>query len=160
MATKTDRKRPRDSNGSPLLSQLEVSTILGCTKRYVRKLRAQGDLGGIEHDGCHYFTREEVQRLQHRRSHGNGAAFKAFEAGLSPVQVVTQHDLDPDRVAYLHTQWHRLQHRIAIEAPTSPVQWEAVYKLRLESLTPAQLLKCVEIVCADPALRAQLGANG
>lgn len=124
----------------------------------MRRLEDRGLLHPIVLDGVHYFARDAILRAAQARPHAiSGKAFTLFEAGKTPVQVVVELEADPEHIRTLWETYNRLQGCWVIQGPSSLRAWEPVYKLG--ELTPTKLLRCIEIVCADPKLRALLEAG-
>jgi len=132
--------------------------MLGSSKTTVRRLENTGLLHPIVLDGVHYFAREAIARAAQARPHAlSGKAFTLFEAGKTPIETVVELDADPEHIHALWETYQRLQGCWVIQGPKSLRAWEGVY--HLGELTPTKLLRCIEIVCADPKLRALLEAG-
>jgi hypothetical protein len=106
-------------------------------------------------DGVHLFPASEVRAaIRLREGRIAGRAFELFEVGKTPVQVVMELNADPQIIHDLHRGYHELLGNWVVEGPGSLKAWEPVY--RLGKLTARKLLRALEIVCANPALRAEL----
>ena len=155
---KAPQKKPEDAGGQPLLTRSQAAQMLGSGVTTVRRLEKQGLLHPIVLDGVNYFARDAIARAAQARPNAvSGKAFTLFEAGKTPVQVVVELDADPEHIRTLWETYQRLQGCWVIQGPKSLRAWEGVY--HLGELTPTKLLRCIEIVCADPKLRALLEAG-
>lgn len=130
--------------------------MLGASTRLVRKLEGKGMLKPIVLDEIHYFTRQAVQTFMESRTNAaSGKAFALFRSGVSPIDVVVElEDVDPDHIHALWTSYNRFNNCWVIQGPSSLKAWEGVFKLG--ELTPELLLRCLEIICGNPAMRALL----
>lgn len=155
---RSPKKRPTDTDKAPLLTRIEVCRQLGVAKTTVRRLEESGELNPVVFQGVHYFDRRQVITLLKARAHSHAArAFALFEAGKQPVQVVLELDVDPEQIQRLWEHYNRMQKCWIVEGPGSLKAWEPVYKLG--ELTPRKLLRALELVCANPQLRATLLAT-
>lgn len=137
----------------------EVAEMLRVDKMTVRRLERRGELHPIVLEGVHYFGRKHVFEVLKARQHGQrAAAFRLFEEGKEPVQVVIELDADPDLVHALWEGYQRLLGCWVVQGPKSLRAWEATYGLG--ELTPRKLLKALELVASNPPLRAELLAVG
>lgn len=157
-ATQKAKKRPEDSEGHPLLTRSEAAKMLGAHKTTVRRLENRGLLKPLLIDGVHYFSREAVARAAQARPHAvSGPAFKLFKAGMQPEDVVIELCADPDHIAQLWASYNAMLGNWVVKGPGSLKAWELTYKVG--ELTPKKLLRCLEIVHANPRLRAELQRN-
>lgn len=141
--------------GRPLLTRQQTAEMLGVHISTVIRLQKKGVLMPIMQDGAFWFSRETIGRaVEARKSHIWADAFRKFRAGLKPTAVVVELGIDPVLVELLWSSFQAMERRWVVEMPESMRAWQGVYQLG--ELTPRKLLRALEIVCADPALRAQL----
>ena len=141
--------------GRPLLTRHQTAELLSVHITTVRRLEKRGVLTPIMQDGTHWFSRETIGRaIEARQSHIWADVFRKFRDGAQPTAVVIELGVDPALVEHLWASFQGMERRWVVEMPESMRAWQGVY--RLGELTPRKLLLALEIVCADPVLRAQL----
>jgi hypothetical protein len=156
---KKGEKRPEDAGGAPMLTRAEAAQMLGVSKTTLRLYEKRELVQPIFVDGIHWFARATIRDAMKARQHGHSAAaFALFEQGKTPVEVVLELDVEPERIQHLWECYHRLQGCWIVKGPGSLRAWERTY--RLGELTPAKLLRALELVCSNPTLREQLLASG
>lgn len=132
--------------------------MLGMGKTTLRRFEERGLLQPIYVDGIHWFARDTIRDAMRARKQGHSAAaFALFEQGKTPVEVVLELDVEPERVQHLWECYHRLQGCWVIQGPRSLRAWQQTFQLG--ELTPGRLLRALELVCSNPTLREQLLAS-
>lgn len=158
MRPRAGRKSLTDEGGHPLLTRGKAAQLAQVSTMTIRRWERNGRLPPIVVDEVHYFTRASVIRaVGERDGHCSARAFELFEAGKNAVETVRELNEDPEYIGRLFDGYQRLVGNVVVKAPTSPKQWAAVYGVPLDALSPSAVLKCIEIVFADPKLKAQLG---
>lgn len=155
---KTGRKAAAvGCDGVTFFSPQQAAEALAVSVSTLRNWRQSGRLVPAEvRDSIHIYTAEQIERA--RRDHGGhlaAEAFKLFELGRTPVQVVIELSAEPEQVARLHRHYVELSGAWVIEGPNGPrARWEAAYQIG--ELTPAKLRRALELCAVDPKLRSKL----
>ena len=144
------------ADGQSLFTRTQAAKFLSLRIDTVRRAEERGALRFVLLNGVHCFLREELERYRGQTRHGEvaGRAFEAFRRGLSAAEVVVEQSLAPELVRDLMTNYAELSESVLCCAPRgSRASWEAAFGVKL---TPALVLRAVELAARTPSVRVRL----
>lgn len=147
------------ADGVNLFTRRQAAATLGVHVATVRQWESRQALAAKIVEGVHLFTAEQIELLRaSRQGKLAGLAFQMFEDGKTPVQVVIELGIDPQRIAKMHLSYVQLSQSWVVKGPSGPrAAWERTY--RIGELTSEKLRRALELVSTNPALREKLLAN-
>jgi hypothetical protein len=143
---------PVGTAGHLLLTRGQAALRMGVSLATVRRMEG-AELRPLIIDGKHCFPIEDVDRYR-KVTDGDLAAqaFQMFNEDKTPVDVVIALRESPERIRKLFQDWVEMSECLVAGPPGLGHR-----KLSLflgGRLTRRFLMRCVELVCADPRLRA------
>ncbi len=153
-------KKPKPKKGADigadgviLFTRRQASNALGVTLATVKLWEKAGTMVPRCVEGVHVFSRDQIETVRSNRiGKLSSHAFRAFEAGKTPVQVVIDHGVDPERVAKMHDAYIRMSGSWVVQGPSgSREAWERTY--RIGPLTPEKLRRALELCASRADLR-------
>lgn len=147
-----------------LLSRKDAAQFLGMSRSGLRNLDGvQLTPINIGPRGDVFYKREELEGvLVHRLGSQSATAFKHFEDGGTPVELVTEHGIDHVAGLRLYEAWKRLKLVagccLFIELPLDITSrpWRATYGFDDTGVPPLWALRAIELVAMTPELRARV----
>lgn len=151
-------KRAKDvgADGIVLFTRRQAAQALGVSLATVRLWERAQTMVPRCVEGIHVFSRDQIETLRSNRVGKLSAlAFRCFEDGLSPVQVVIKYGVDPERIAKMHAAYIRMTGSWVVKGPSGSIDaWERTY--RIGPLTPDKLRRALELCASTPSLRKTL----
>lgn len=139
-------RRPSHADKGGLLTRTDVAKALGCSTTAVRKYEAAQRLipCATTNGGTRLFARAEVARFAAERSQVvagpadvagsmEAAAFRLFESGAHPIEVVCKLCLSSETVDRMHRNWTRMRGGLLL-GPEQIAQLEASGQSRADLL--------------------------
>lgn len=150
---KGKRGKEVGADGIELFTRGQAAEALGVSLACVKLWERSQTIVPRLVEGVHVFTRDQIETLRSNRVGKLSAiAFRSFEDGLSPVQVVIRYGIDPERIAKMHAAYIRMTSSWVVKGPSGSVEaWERTYQLG--PLTPDKLRRALELCASTPALR-------
>lgn len=144
------------ADGEKLFTRTQAAAFLSLRIDSVRRAEERGALRFVVLRGVHCFLREELERYRSQTRHGEVASrvFEAFRRGLSAAEVVQEQQLAPELVRDLLNNYAELSESVLCAAPRGArASWEAAFGVKL---TPAIVLRAVELAARTPSVRVRL----
>lgn len=146
-----------------LVNRSAAAVLIGMTRSGLRYLDGV-ELTPITVGKRVYYRRRELDAVLYRRLEDGGRkAFRIFEAGGGPVQLVTDHGIDPVSAERLWETWQRLKQAggrtLVIELPHDirSTPWCRAHGFDPEEgVPPLWALRAIELVARSPAQRERI----
>jgi hypothetical protein len=104
-------------------------------------------------DGKHMFAAQDVEKYaQHSDGKLAAMAFEQFNQGKSPVELVIEMKIPPQRIEKIHDAWGRMSSAVVVVAPSpfTITRWKRM--LRVDRFSWTMIAKALEIIMRDPKL--------